>query len=245
MKAFKKEFSKSIVICFLICVNLLLIVTVVIEEKHGHVFGSALERRDMVVLDKSSDYWAIVAWTNTIKKLNSTCDIVFFGNSITCGSDFQSDFPDKKILNFGYPGDNIRGMIRRIPMLQAANPDKIFIMAGTNDLYHVSLDEYEERYALMLNVIMDSLPNSKIYIQSVLPCNHEKNSKGISNKKIQEANKLAKNLAGKFNCTYINLYDLYVDNNNEMQIDLTRDGTHLYKESYKIWAKAIEYYIYN
>ena len=65
------------------------------------------------------------------------------------------------------------GMLRRVPILKAANPKKIFIMAGTNDLVHIGLEEYEKRYENLLRTIKDALPNARIYIQSVLPSNHK------------------------------------------------------------------------
>lgn len=206
----------------------------------------AFERRGLVTLDDKSypDYWARMGWTNTVKKLNIRFDVAFFGNSITCGSDFQAFFPDKKIINLGYPGDNMTGMLRRVPMLVAAQPKKIFIMAGTNDLVHISLAEYQNRYEYLLTAIRDSLPKADIIIQSVLPSNHDLGNYA-TNTKIQQANELAKILAGKYDCKYVSLYDLYVDENNELRKELTKDGVHLYPQHYDRWADAIKYLIYN
>lgn len=49
-------------------------------------------------------------------------------------SDFQSYFPNKKIIELGYPGDNIKGMQMRVAQIVAVHPKKVFIMAGTNSL---------------------------------------------------------------------------------------------------------------
>lgn len=119
-------------LCASIFINILLSGAVYVAEKHSQVFESALRRRGIItgeIDDKTSpDYWARVGWTNTIEKLHTDFDIAFFGNSITRGSDFQLDFTDKKIINLGYPGDNILGMIKRVPMIQVANAKK--------NLYH-------------------------------------------------------------------------------------------------------------
>lgn len=226
-------------------INVLLIATVCFLENKGRVLSLLLERRGTIVVDDKNvpDYWARSGWTNTIKKLHTEFDIAFFGNSITCGSDFQQAFPDKKIINLGYSGDNLVGMLRRVPMLQASNPGKIFIMAGTNDLVNVDLDIYGERYADLLQAIKDSLPNTRIYIQSVLPSNHKMNDYA-PNEKVQQANNVAKELAATFGCSYINLYDLYVDENNELFKDLTRDGVHLRKDGYDRWVEAIRPMVY-
>lgn len=200
MRVFKKQISAcKIILCASVLFNILLIGVVVVAEKYSHVFEQALIRRGYINVtsdaDKlSPDYWATVGWTNTVQKLHTDFDIAFFGNSITRGSDFQLDFPDKKIINLGYSGDNMIGMLRRVPMIQAANPSKVFIMAGTNDLVHISLDEYKERYTKLLQAINNSLPNTKIYIESVLPSNHDMSSYA-PNDKVQQANKIAEELA--------------------------------------------------
>ena len=241
----KNHRSLFLLLCLSFMMNALLLFGLYILEKHGRVLSLALERRGFIVVDdkKVPDYWARKSWVNTIEKLYAEFDIAFFGNSITRGSDFQRNFPDKKIINLGYSGDNMIGMLRRVPMLKAANPKKIFIMAGTNDLVHVDLEEYGKRYENLLRTIKDSVPNARIYIQSVLPSNHE--LKDISpNEKVQEANEIAKDLAGVFGCSYINLYDLYVDDKNELSKELTKDGVHLHKNAYDRWAEAIRPLVY-
>ncbi|MDE7407378.1 MAG: hypothetical protein K2M76_03060 [Muribaculaceae bacterium] len=225
--------------------NLLLVGAVVVAERQGHVYGMAMERRGLMTVDDKSlpDYWARTGWANTIAKLDIDFDVAFFGNSITRGSDFQACFPDKKIINLGYAGDNMKGMMRRVNMLQAANPHKIFIMAGTNDLVHINIDEYRHRYKVLLKAIMDSLPDSEIYIQSVLPSNHSMGDYA-PNEKVQVANKIAEELASEMGCKFINLYDLYVGADNELPGEITRDGVHLYPQSYARWAEAIKPYVY-
>ena len=185
----------------------------------------ALERRGLIELEDRvhADYWARQGWTNTIKKLHIDFDIAFLGNSITRGSDFQAAFPDKKIINLGYAGDNLIGMLRRVPMLVAANPRKIFIMAGTNDLVHVDLTEYRQNFEKLLSAISDSLPNAQIFVQSVLPSNHEMSvRKYASNKKVIEANQILRSVCEVYHYKYIDLYDLYVGRDGELMKEFTK-----------------------
>ena len=44
-------------------------------------------------------------------------------------------------------------------------------MAGTNDLAHMDIDEYKERYIELISAIQDSIPGIDIVIESVLPTN--------------------------------------------------------------------------
>ncbi len=241
----KNHRSLFLLLCLSFMMNALLLFGLYILEKHSCVLSLALERRGYIVVDdeKLPDSWARKCWVNTVKKLYTEFDVAFFGNSIVTGSDFQMKFPDKKIINLGYSGDNMIGMLRRVPMLKAANPKKIFIMAGTNDLVHIGLEEYEKRYENLLRTIKDALPNARIYIQSVLPSNH-KMIDYAPNEKVQKANGIAKEMAAVFQCSYIHLYDLYVDENNELPKELTRDGVHLHKNAYDRWAEAIRPLVY-
>ncbi len=245
MRVFKKEISAcKILLCASVLINILLAGAVYVAEKQGHVYSMALERRNLMTLDDQvhPDYWARFGWKNTVEKLHTEFDIAFFGNSITRGSDFQTFFPDKKIINLGYSGDNILGMIRRVPMLQAAKPKKIFIMAGTNDIFHLSIDEYAIRYENLLNAIQDSIPTAKIYLQSILPMNQDMKAGSPSDEKIRQANKKVTEIANKRHLQFINIYSLYVKD-GKLPEEITTDGIHLHPENYDRWAKAIEKFI--
>ena len=91
--------------------------------------------------------------------------------------------------------------------------------------------------------VKDSIPNVTIYIESVLPSNH-KLGNYAPNDKVQKANIALQDIAKNNDCTFIDLYNLYVDDKNELSIEFTKDGVHLLPTSYNIWTEAIEKYIY-
>ena len=247
-----EKLSKRRISMYLLCVSiffyLFLVGIVYIEETRTHFIQRSLARLGVIhgYDDKQSpDYWARVGWTNTIEKLHTEFDIAFFGNSITRGSDFQLAFPDKKIINLGYSGDKISGMLKRISMIQKSKAKKVFIMAGTNDLAHMDINEYKDRYTELISAIQDSIPGIKIFIESVLPTNpNVVGGKYAPNSKVQEANKVAESIAKELNCRYIDLYSLYADKNNELPRKLTIDGVHLYPNSYDRWAEKIKCLVY-
>ena len=246
-KKMKYQLSASkVILCMSIVGNIALFIVLAMVENRSHVLARALERRGYITLDDSKDlnYWTRVAWTNTIKKMHTEFDVAFFGNSITCGSDFQQFFPNKKIINLGLPGDNLIGMKKRISMLEASNPKKIFIMAGTNDLVHNDVETYKTNYIRLIDEIHNVMPNAQIYVQSVLPTNTDFSKKYAPNKKVIQANKMIENIADSLNFKYINIYDSYIDSEGELIKDLTRDGVHLYPTAYDKWAKVIEKYVY-
>jgi lysophospholipase L1-like esterase len=189
---------------------------------------------------KSGDYWAKEGWTNTLKKLNMNSDIVFFGNSITHDSSFNEYFTDKKIVNLGYPGDNIQGMLTRVEQVRCVHPKKVFMMAGINGITYLSEKRFKEGYTALVDSMLTIVTSDNLYIQSLLPVSEDFK---IDNNLIIERNELIKDIAEVKHCTYLDLHTLYYKN-GELPKNLTRDGIHLYPKSYDRWAEMIKPYIY-
>lgn len=184
------------------------------------------------------DYYCISGWNNTLKKLNVDVDVVFYGNSITAGSSFDKYFPDLKICNLGYGGDDLDGLRFRAYTIAAVKPEKVFVMGGINGLNIMPLKLYPEKYELMIQSIKEAVPEAKIYLQSILPVKNHK----MTNK-IIECNKIIDSLSNVYGCQYIDLFYLY-EKDGTMNMDYSEDGTHLKPEHYDKWAETIREYVY-
>lgn len=191
----------------------------------------------------SMQFWTEQGWFNCLSKLDIQADIVFYGDSHTSGSDFRQYFPDITICNLGLAGDNLNGFIRRIDMIQAVQPKKVFFMGGINGSGSITLDEYKRKYKILLSNIKDSLPEASVYVESILPINSCLVDQYCSNEKIQEINTILKDLCSEYGYQYIDLYSEYL-HNGELPMSLSREGIHLNKEGYSIWAKIIRPYVY-
>lgn len=224
---------------------LLLAVIIFIGCVKPDYINSKLERLGVMKIDpvKRGDYWSIQGWTNTLEKLHLDMDVVFFGNSITRGSCFEEYFPNVKICNLGYPGDNTDGMLLRVKQIKVVNPEKVFVMAGINGLHIQTEKVFTEKYATMVDSIKQVVPTAKIYLQSILPVNPSMKAGKVFNKeKIARCNELVQKIAAQKGCVYIDLYKLY-EVDGIMPKELTRDGVHLRPEAYDRWAKEIKKYI--
>lgn len=188
--------------------------------------------------------YALMGWENCLEKLEYDADIVFFGDSITRNSDFGDRFPDSKIVNLGYAGDTIVGMISRVPMVQAVSPEKIFVMGGINSLTDMNLNQCVEQYSNLINELKLAIPEAKIYIQSVLPISEQKEVSVCSNKTIVEFNIQLQQLAKEENLVYVDLFALY-EQDGQLSPDVTEDGVHIKKEAYIPWETAISKYVQN
>ena len=224
---------------------LLFAITIFIGCVKTDYINSKLERLGIMKIDpvKRGDYWSIQGWTNTLEKLHLDMDVVFFGNSITRGSCFEKYFPNVKICNLGYPGDNTDGMLLRVKQIKVVNPEKVFVMAGINGLHIQTEEVFTEKYATMVDSIKLAVPTAKIYLQSILPVNPSmKAGKVFSKEKIARCNELVQKIAEEKGCVYIDLYKLYAVD-GIMPKELTRDGVHLYPEAYDRWAEEIKKYV--
>lgn len=190
--------------------------------------------------DKSmrDDKECVMSWNNCIKKLDMQADIVFFGDSHTAYGDWQRAFPEIKSINLGYMGEDTKGMLRRVEVIQSVHPHKIFLMAGLNGLGEQSASEFESAYCALVDSIQSAVPDAVLYIENILPVNDDV----YLNKKVINANRIIQKIAEERKLTYIDLYSLYAVN-SELPTDVTNDGVHLKSEAYNLWYESVNPFI--
>lgn len=186
---------------------------------------------------------AVYSWNRCLEKLHYDSDIAFIGDSLTEGGDFQKCFPEKRIINLGLGGDTIVGLTERVSMLAHSSPDKVFIMVGINGLTNMNRAICLKNYSILLTSVKTELPEAEIYVQSVLPISEEKEKELIcNNTTIKAFNKELKKLAEQNKMTYIDLYPVFVED-NQIKKDLTYDGLHVNTRGYEVWMDSIKDYI--
>lgn len=195
---------------------------------------------------------------NRIEKFNSEeminpNDVVFLGDSITEGGDwdeyFKGSLPDNvNIFNRGISGDITAGVINRLDQVLRGKPKKIFLMIGINDLgKDIHYKKVVENIDYIVKEIRFKSPMTKIYLQSVLPVNIDMVRSDVLKRKthaINKTNRGIRKIAMKYNIIYLNIYE-YVKAPNSLQLDplFTYDGLHLNEKGYGIWVKAIKKYV--
>ncbi len=168
-------------------------------------------------------------------------DIVFIGDSITeQGLNWSIRFNDLRVRNRDISGDMTYGVLARLNELKAAPPKAIFLKIGVNDIfnYHyikqvkdlASVSENIEKIVTQLN---KSLPNTQIYVQSILPDHRD-----FITQMAQTVNQQIKAIEHA-NFTYIDLHTAFLSPQGTLKKSLTTDGTHLNKAGYDLWAKQL------
>lgn len=180
--------------------------------------------------------------------LDTENEIIFLGNSITEGGDWRKLFPNKNVINRGISGDVTDGILFRLDEVTSSQPEKVFLLIGTNDLARGrSMDKVVENTKKIIKQIKRQSPDTKIYLQSIMPVNPEMGEKFSGHKnnhqKIMATNKRLKALAKVEQVTYIDLHRPMRNSKKYMKSKYTDDGLHLSEQGYQKWKSILDQYV--
>lgn len=203
----------------------------------------------LVAIQKKNKYTEL--WGQRASLYNKLgCDstsIVMLGNSLTHGAEWAELLGNTKMLNRGINGDIIQGIKERIDAIVDGQPAKIFLMSGTNDVSHnLSADSIATAMGELIDIIRARSPRTRLYVQSLLPCNNSFGRyKAMTGKEqlIRDVNALLPAIVESKGATWIDLYPLFCDSEGNLDVRLTNDGLHLLPEGYAIWIEAIRPYV--
>lgn len=167
-------------------------------------------------------------------------DIIFLGDSLTAGGNWDEIFPNLRIKNRGINADTTEGLLERMDCVTRGHPAAVFILIGTNDLpwYEYRTDRMVlETYQKILKKIKTDSPETKVFVESLLPRAHAYAGR------IQKLNPKLKKLAEEQGVTFIDLYPHFVDARGDLRSELNNDHLHLLAPGYLIWAETLLPYI--
>lgn len=174
-------------------------------------------------------------------------DIVFLGNSITDGGEFNELFKLPNIKNRGIRSDIIPGVEKRLDQTLSGKPAKLFLLIGINDVSHGhSVATLASKYRHLVDKIKEKSPETRLYIQSIMPINNDfKRYKGLFGKEdiIVKFNEEISRIAENAGATYIDLTPALSDKKGKLRREFTNDGLHLTGKGYQAWADAISSYV--
>jgi lysophospholipase L1-like esterase len=171
-------------------------------------------------------------------------DIVFIGNSITeQGGNWGKRFNNSKVKNRGISGDVTAGVLNRLAEIYYYKPKKVFIKIGINDLFHNELTP--EYIANNIKLIVDKIhlesPQTKIYVQTILPTAKNNPSK----ERIAATNAILKAMIPTNYLQIIDLHSRFADQNDLMIGNYTNDGLHLTELGYLAWQNYVIEFVNN
>lgn len=212
-------------------------------------YGSAMSAAPNDRLKKAEDYAMLIDATEKE-------GVVFFGDSITEMYDLNAFYPNKDYINRGIGGDLTTDLIRRAETnVIALRPKTVVLLVGTNDLNTRTVNETADSYYELLNILTNSLPQTRLIVQSVLPiCTLSSPFSRImisnrTNEKITALNERIKNFCMDFKTSSPNLDIIYVDTHaalldgDKLNERFALDGLHINNYGYAILTGALSQYI--
>jgi lysophospholipase L1-like esterase len=166
--------------------------------------------------------------------------IIFLGNSITEMGDWKTATGDTTVINRGIGGDITYGVLKRLKDITDRQPSKVFMLLGINDIGKDIPDAViADNELKIVKAIHEKCPQTKIYVESVLPVNptiynfpqhYDKEEHVLALDKLLKANAAA----GDY--TYVDIFHLFADADGRLKAQYTYEGLHLKPAAYTIWV---------
>ena len=182
-----------------------------------------------------------------MRPVDST-DVVMVGDGLTeYAGDWNKLLQWRHIRNRGIAGDRIKGVASRLHSVLQGKPKALFLMAGTNDILEKeTLPVVLHDYIDLINLVRETSPETKLYVQSLLPVNETFSNERLSGmtNTIASFNVQLRHYCERHHVGYINIFKRFVRHGtNEMRRELTSDGLHLTPFGYKVWAFELKKYL--
>ena len=180
-------------------------------------------------------------------------DAAFVGDSITTGIKLYGvmdnadvfagtgirleNIAEKKIIKINNEEVTIIEALKRV------QPKKIYIMMGANSL-GASNETVLALYERLIDAIIASHSDSIVYVQSVLPLYEPlfkiKYGKDITNVRIAAFNNGLRALASQKEIVFVNVAEVFSDENGAMPEEYTPDGIHIHSAQYQLWFEYLK-----
>ncbi|MEE1085661.1 MAG: GDSL-type esterase/lipase family protein [Schaedlerella sp.] len=165
-----------------------------------------------------------------------------FGSSVVMGDSIALGFSEYDILNpssvvaeIGARIGNEENIKIQISKAKEMNPQMLFLYYGINDLHDsdITKKEFLKGYKDIIDYIQEELPNTKIFVNSILPVSDSLEEENPRLAEITEFNAGIREICDKEQIAFLDNTDLVTEYYYE------EDGIHLIPEFYDIWAGKI------
>jgi hypothetical protein len=152
--------------------------------------------------------------------------IVFVGDSITAGGDWQKWFPEYRVSVEATPGDATDRLNERLPAIVELQPQNDFGQSRSVE-YVVRSIEY------FLAMVRQDVPGSRTLVQSILPRGREYADD------IRDANRHLRQYAQNVHAQYLDLWATMATDEGELRPEFTTDRLHLTADGYEAWLSEL------
>ncbi|MEM8724174.1 MAG: GDSL-type esterase/lipase family protein [Pseudomonadota bacterium] len=171
--------------------------------------------------------------------LDTKAEIVMAGDSITASGRWNELFPGASIINRGVPGDRVGGLLARVDDILKAQPAKVFVMVGINDVAARNTNaQILERYDALVDRLSEG--GTQVFVQSVITCRETQYNTcdEAMRTQIGELNAALAGLTESKGATFIDLDARFSDENGVLE-RVSMDGIHPGSAGFEEWRAMI------
>jgi len=164
-----------------------------------------------------------------------------FSNSVIMGDSISESLAEYDILEkssvVAYKGRNTESALGDVKTIINLQPQKVFMTYGMNDLllFNGNAKTFVEHYEKLINAVKKGLPNSQIYVCSVLPVQQIAINENSAFKNYPKFNIALEDMCKNLDITYIKTDDL-LDGHSEYY---EPDGIHMKMNFYPSWLNRL------
>lgn len=158
-------------------------------------------------------------------------DSAVLGDSRAVGFDFYGLIDKSRV--FAKSGGTLRNVPDYINELKTLNPSTIFLCYGINDVGSLAgADDYIKELDNTIAKIHESLPDTVVFINSIIPVTDPGFKKFQKWKEIPDWNAAVKEHCESENIPYVDITDTVEEHSEHYE----NDGIHMKKAFYEFWA---------
>jgi lysophospholipase L1-like esterase len=160
--------------------------------------------------------------------------VVFIGDGLSAGAQWEDRFPDLDVRNLGVNGDTTDDVLDRLEQVIDADPAAVVLQVGTNDVGWNRSDEYIVRnIETILYTLRKRLPVARVLVQSVPP--REKDFVHV----IRSVNTHLRQFAPTVKARYLDLWPALADGEGMLSTEWSTDRLHLTEAGYVVWLSEL------
>ncbi len=196
--------------------------------------------------------WALKWWKprhqqKLLERTSKQIDLVFLGDSITHGwekhniDEWNNIYLKQHALNLGAGGDRTEHVLWRIQngALDKISPKALVLLIGTNNS---NKGHQPEMTVLGIETILDEitwrLPDTKVILLALFPHGEKPHSQTRAPNDI--VNTLLEGKTFPKNVQFLNINDVFLDDNQVLSKDIMPDGLHPNAKGYSLWYEAMK-----
>lgn len=225
-----KKKIKILIIISIICISLITFFTIYGYKKCND------KRKEQELINEYQTFYQnkLTSFEEENKKYAPyEVDVAFLGDSLTDMCDVEKYYPDYICVNRGISGDTTISLEERLQVsVFDLKPKVIVLLIGANN-FTTMFDNYER----ILQKIKENLPETKVIQLSLTSMSK---SWGKNNNQAAFNNVIIKELAEKYNNTYVDLFSLLLDfETKEIVEEYTIDGGHFTEQGYMVLTAEV------